>query len=175
MSRHVSTVRDPQQRLVAAKRRLANAPVQLADGFARLVRRSPPEGIERVMRTPVRRAVLDAIFWQMPQHFDRARAGGVNATVEWRITGRSDGGFDTYQVTVSDGRCRASRGAKLASPTVTITVDAAEFLKLATGNADPIQGYFKGHVKLAGDVMLAARLQQLFRIPTARPPRSQST
>jgi putative sterol carrier protein len=166
----MSTVRDPQQRLAAARRRLADAPVQLADGFARLIRRSPPEGIERVMRTPVRRPLLDAIFWQMPQHFDGTQAAGVDATVEWRITGRADGGVDVYQVTIADGRCRARRGSKLSSPRVTITVDAAEFLNLATGNSDPMQGYFKGRVKLAGDVMLAAKLQQLFRIPSGRAP-----
>jgi putative sterol carrier protein len=166
----MSSVRDPQQRLAAARRRLADAPVQLADGFARLIRRSSPDGIERVMRTPVRRAVLDAIFWQMPKHFDRRQAAGVEATIEWRITGRADGVVDTYQVTIADGQCRAKRGSELASPQVKITVDAAEFLRLATGNSDPMQGYFKGRIKLAGDLMLAAKLLQLFRIPSGHGP-----
>ena len=122
------------------------------------------------MRTPVRRPVLDAIFWQMPQHFDGKQASGVEATIEWRITGRADGGVDSYHVTIADGRCRARRGSNDATPQLTITIDAAEFLRLATGNSDPMQGYFKGRVKLSGDIMLAAKLQQLFRIPSgARP------
>ena len=162
----------PQQRLASTRRQLAAAPVQAADGLARLVRRTPPEGIERIMRTPVRRLVLDAIFWQLPQHFDRTHSSGVSATIEWRITGRSDGGVDTYQVTVADGSCRARRGAGDPSPRVTISLDAAEFLRLATGNSDPMQAYFKGRIKLAGDIMVAAKLLQLFRIPSARSPRT---
>ncbi len=48
---------------------------------------------------------------------------------------------------------------------MTITADAAEFVRLATGNSDPMNAYFKGRIKLAGDIMLAARLQALFRVP----------
>jgi putative sterol carrier protein len=158
---------DGQRPLAAAKRRLAGAPVQLADGFARLVDRSPPGGIERVMRTPVRRVVLDGIFWQMPQHFNRKQAVGMNATVEWRITGRPGGGADIYQLAIADGRCRVRRRSPDPSPRLTITIDAAEFLRVATGASDPMQGFFKGRIKLAGDIMLAAKLQQLFRIPSA--------
>lgn len=124
------------------------------------------------MRTPVRRLVLDAIFWQMPQHFDAKQAKDVKATIEWRITGRGDGGVDTYQVTVAHGGCHARRGAVDPSPRLTISLDAAEFLRLATGNSNPMQAYLKGRIKLAGDIMVAAKLLQLFRIPSARSQRA---
>jgi predicted lipid carrier protein YhbT len=159
--------RDGQHPLEAARRRFAEAPVQLAEGFARLVDRSPPGGIERVMRTPVRRVVLDGVFWQMPQHLNRRQAVGMNTTIEWRITGRPSGGADIYQLAIADGRCRVRRRSLNPSPRLTITLDAAEFLKIATGASDPMQGFFKGRIKLAGDIMLAAKLPQLFRIPSA--------
>ena len=63
------------------------------------------------------------------------------------------------------GRCRARRGEGARDPQLTITLDAAEFVRLATGNSDPMNAYFSGRVALAGDVMLAAKLQSLFRIP----------
>ena len=44
-------------------------------------------------------------------------------------------------------------------------MDAVEFLKLASGNLDPMQAYFKGRIELAGDIMVAAKLAQLFKLP----------
>jgi putative sterol carrier protein len=108
--------------------------------------------------------VLDGIFWQMPRHIDRRAAAAVDGTVRWRITG-STGDADVYELELSRDRCRARRGESDAEPRLTIALDAVEFVKLATGNSDPMQAYFKGRIKLAGDIMLAAKLQVLFRIP----------
>ena len=44
-------------------------------------------------------------------------------------------------------------------------MDAVEFLKLASGNLDPMQAYFKGRIELSGDIMVAAKLAQLFKMP----------
>ena len=44
-------------------------------------------------------------------------------------------------------------------------MDAVEFLKLASGNLDPMQAYFKGRIELAGDIMVAAKLAQMFKMP----------
>jgi alkyl sulfatase BDS1-like metallo-beta-lactamase superfamily hydrolase len=125
------------------------------------------------MRSPARRVVLDGIFWQMPQHFDRRRAAGMTSSIRWCITGRADGEPDIYQLEIGDGRCRVIRGSDAPDPRVTITVDGAEFLRLATGSSDPMKAYFSGRIKLAGDIMLAAKLMSLFRIP-APPPRTSA-
>lgn len=151
-----------------ARRVLASGPGQLADGFAQLVRNTPPRRLEQVMRTPVRRVVLEAIFWQMPRHFDSKAARGVKTAIRWRITGRADGGADVYQLEVENGACRVRRGDGSEEPRVTITLDAVEFVRLATANSNPMQAYFKGRIALEGDVMLAARLQSLFRVPGSR-------
>ncbi len=122
------------------------------------------------MRTPARRVVLESIFWQMPKHLDRERAARVQASVRWCITGRGDGGTDVYQLEIESGRCRITRGARSPDPRVTITVDGAEFLRLASGTSDPVQAYFKGRLSLAGDIMVAAKVASLFRIPSASKP-----
>jgi putative sterol carrier protein len=96
---------------------------------------------------------------------DRTAAKGLDATVRWRITGRGDGGADVWEMTIEDGRCRVHRGESNAEPRVTITAEAAEFLRLATGNSDPMRAYFSGRIKLAGDIMFATKLQTLFRVP----------
>ena len=43
-----------------------------------------------------------------------------------------------------DGRCSVSAAQGAAPPKLTITVDGAEFLRLATGNSDPVKAYFTG-------------------------------
>jgi putative sterol carrier protein len=51
------------------------------------------------------------------------------------------------------------------SAKVTITLAGAELVQLAAGTSDPMQAYFKRRIKLAGDIMLAAKLVRLFRVP----------
>jgi alkyl sulfatase BDS1-like metallo-beta-lactamase superfamily hydrolase len=123
------------------------------------------------MRSPARRVLLETIFWQMPRHIDPRTAKGMNCTIRWRITGRSDGEADVYDLEFTDGNCRVVRGPGDSPPKLTITVDGAEFLRLATGNSDPVKAYFTGRVALAGDVMVAAKASSLFRLPGVGPRR----
>jgi putative sterol carrier protein len=159
---------DAQSALAAIRRMVASAPAEFADGLASVVRGAPDERLEQLMRTPARRAILDGIFWQMPRHFDGNRAAGMRSSIRWRITGRPDGRADTYDLEIADGRCRAIREPTGTEPNVTITVAGAEFLRLATGSSDPMRAYFKGRIALSGNIMAAAKLVSLFRIPTSR-------
>lgn len=150
---------------MALRGTIAKVPAGFADGFARVVRSAPDSRLEQILRTPVRRAVLDGIFWQIPQHLDRQAAAGIDSTIRWRIISPANM-TDTYELALGEaGRCRVRRGESSAEPRLTITLGAVEFVKLVTGNSDPMQAYFKGRIKLGGDIMLAAKLQSLFRIP----------
>lgn len=156
----------PQRTVTTIRRTLAGAPTQVAEGFASAVRNAPKERLEKVMRSPARRVLLETIFWQMPRHIDPRTAKGMNCSIRWRITGRSDEA-DVYELEFIDGNCRVVRGTRDAPPKLTITLDGAEFLRLATGNSDPVQAYFTGRISLAGDVMVAAKMSSLFRLPGA--------
>jgi putative sterol carrier protein len=134
-------------------------------GLGRLVRKSAVDALEQLMHTPARRVVLGTIFWQMPRRFDRERAKGMNSSIQWRITGGHDGREDVYQLDIADGECRVTRNPDGPTPGVTITIDGADFVQVATGSSDPMKAYFSGRVGLAGDVMLAAKLRTLFRVP----------
>ena len=175
-ARHPSTVLvvsdfgfDPVRALEQIRRLAAGAPAQLADGVGRLVRDTPPARLEQIMRSPARRPLLDGIFWQMPRQLDAARAAGVSTAIRWRITGRADDGVDTYHLLVDDGRARTTREPH-PDPRLTITMDGVELLRIVSGNSDPMKAYFKGRVQLSGDIMAAAQVAQLFRMPGARRP-----
>jgi putative sterol carrier protein len=156
---------DPQRALEFVKQSVADAPAQLAEGFGRLMRDAPPERVEQVMRSPARKPILDAIFWQMPKQLDAKQAADVSTTIRWSITGRADGATDTYDLHLEGGRARTNRGIAGGDPRLTITMDGTEFLRLVSGNSDPMRAYFTGRIKLAGDIMVAAKLATLFRIP----------
>jgi putative sterol carrier protein len=160
---------DPQRALDQIKRLAADAPAQLADGLGRLVRDAPPERLEQLMRSPARRALLDGIFWQLPKQLDTEQAAGVTTAIRWCITGRADDAVDTYLLVVEKGTARTHRGTDGPDPKLTVTMDGVEFLRLVSGNSDPMAAYFKGRIQLAGDIMVAAQLAQLFRMPGAGP------
>ena len=161
---------DPQRALGQVRRLAAGAPAQLAEGFGRLVRDVPPERLEQAMRSPARRALLDGIFWQMPRQMDREAAAGITTAIQWNISGRADDGVDTYLLIIESGRARTARGATSPPPKLTITMDGVEFLRLISGNSDPMSAYFKGRIQLAGDIMVAATMAQLFRMPGGERP-----
>ncbi|MFZ0040140.1 MAG: SCP2 sterol-binding domain-containing protein [Solirubrobacteraceae bacterium] len=158
---------DPQRVMDQIKRMAADAPGQLTEGFGRMVRSAPPERLEQLMRSPARKPLLDAIFWQMPKQVDAAAAADVNTSIRWCITGRGDGGMDVYQLELEAGQARIIRGEDGPEPRLTITMDGVEFLRLVSGNSDPMQAYFKGRIQLAGDIMIAAQLAQIFKLPGA--------
>jgi alkyl sulfatase BDS1-like metallo-beta-lactamase superfamily hydrolase len=160
---------DPQRALNQIKQFAADAPAQVADGVGRLVRDASPERLEQLLRSPARKPLLDGIFWQMPKQLDQKQAADIRTSIRWCIAGRADGGVDTYQLELEGGRARTIRGTGGPDPRLTITIDGVEFLQLVSGNLDPMQAYFKGRIQLAGDIMVAAKLAQLFRLPGPGP------
>jgi hypothetical protein len=44
-------------------------------------------------------------------------------------------------------------------------MDGTELVRLISGNSDPMAAYFKGRIQLAGDIMVAAQLAQMFKMP----------
>jgi putative sterol carrier protein len=147
------------------RRRRRRRPGQLiADTFARYVARSSPERRERAMRGWKRPILTRRIFKAMEHEFDPKKGQGVEAVIHWEIGGRGDGGVDRWQVVIEDGRCRAARKLDRES-TVTIKLDGVQFLELVTGIASGPELFMNGKLKIEGDLMLAARLASLFRVP----------
>ena len=157
----------PSRALAALRGAAADLPARVTEQVAQLVRNTPTDRLEQLMGSPARRVVLEVIFRQMPRRLDRGRARGTEATIRWEITGGPGGGKDTYQVEIKDGDCRVRRDPDGSDPQVTLTLDGAEFLRIATGATDPTRAYFSGRVTVSGDVMAAAKLGTLFVRPGA--------
>jgi putative sterol carrier protein len=94
----------------------------------------------------------------MPKGFQPNNAGGVRAIYHFRLTG--DGG-GTWTVTVADRDCTVVKG-KVESPSATIRMSGADFIKLAQGKLDTTRAYNQGTIKISGDLNLAAKIQDIF-------------
>jgi putative sterol carrier protein len=135
--------------------------------FAKAVADTPEDQLMAGMADEqVRAIVLDGIFSQMADHFDGRKAGDTEAVIEWQILDKPGGGYDRYQVIVTGGTCSVEKDGGHAAR-VTFRLKPVDFLKLVTGNAAGPTMFLTGKLKVDGDVMFAAGVQGLFRIPTA--------
>lgn len=116
---------------------------------------------------PQRRIVLRFIFRVMERRLDQAKAQGLDAVVRWEIADRAGRGVDRWQVTIRDGRARASRTLD-SEPSLTIKLDGPTFLELVSGLASAPALFMSGQVILEGELLLAARLQSFFRVPRSQ-------
>ena len=132
--------------------------------FAALVRDASDEQLEQGFREN-RDVLLDEIFRRMPEQFDPERGGDAEAVIEWQIT-RPDGEPDRWQLTIRDGRCTCARGVE-ADPDVSYRVGPVDFVKLITGVEHGPKMFVFGRLRIRGNLMLAARMQSWFRMPTA--------
>jgi hypothetical protein len=112
-----------------------------------------------------RSRILGAIFARMPDYFDPAAAGDVDAIVEWRILGRPEGGHDTFHMVIRERLCSVSEGSH-PNPSVTISLGPVPFVRVVTGQENPIRLFTFGKLSVKGNLVLAAKVSKFFDIPS---------
>jgi putative sterol carrier protein len=135
--------------------------------FVKAIKETPDEQLAAGMDDPqVRDMVLEGIFSQWAEHFDGLKAGDTDAVLEWKIFDRPGGGYDRYQVVIANGTCNVEKDGE-HEPRVTFKLKPVDFLKLVSGNAAGPVMFMTGKLKIDGDLMFAAGVQSLFRMPGA--------
>jgi|SRR5579875_1577266 putative sterol carrier protein len=99
-------------------------------------------------------------FETMVTLFNPAAAGSMNKTLQWNVTGEEAG---KYALKVADGKCELIPGG-VEKPDITFTVADKDWLAIAEGKLDAMTAFTTGKLKLAGDMMLAMKVQQLFPV-----------
>ena len=97
---------------------------------------------------------------RMPGAFIPEKAVGVDAVIQFKFTGEEAG---DWNVTITDGKVDVARGTHPA-PKMTLTADSADYVKIITGELDGMQAFMQGKIKLAGDLNLAMKLMQMFKV-----------
>ncbi len=97
-------------------------------------------------------------FDAMAENFNADKAAGLKAVYQWDITG--DGG-GKWNADINDGAITVSEGEH-ASPNITITVTAQDWLDILNGKLDGQMAFMSGKLKVKGDMSLAMKLKTLF-------------
>ena len=132
--------------------------------FASMVKSASKEQLEALLAGDGRGKILDEIFGRFPAQFRADRAGSTIAVIHWNITGRPDGGTDSYELVIADGTCTLSPSPE-AEPKLAVTIGGVDFLQLISGSANPMMMFMTGKLKAKGDLGLAANLANLFDLP----------
>jgi putative sterol carrier protein len=98
-------------------------------------------------------------FTHIEEHIETSRLQGVNATLQFEISG-DDGG--DWCVTISEGSPQVTSG-KCEAGDLTLLASDEDWLKITSGEMSVQMAFVTGRLKLRGDMTLAMKLQGLFR------------
>ena len=132
--------------------------------FAQLVKSTPDSKIAEVMGSENRSKILDEVFDRMPTLFRADRAGATQAVIHWNITGGPGGATDSYETVIENGACTVTN-QPVREPKLAMTMDPVTFLKVVSGDGNPMMMFMTGKIKAKGDLSLAAQVAKLFDIP----------
>ncbi len=97
---------------------------------------------------------------RMPRAFKPEAAAGINATIQYHLTGREAG---DWIIDIHDGTINVQPGV-YPDPQVTLTADSQDYKDVILGRTNAMQSFMQGKLKLAGDLSLAMKLPNLFKM-----------
>ncbi|HLF02393.1 MAG TPA: SCP2 sterol-binding domain-containing protein [Anaerolineales bacterium] len=105
-------------------------------------------------------ASISDIIAGMPQHFLPAAAAGLNTTLQLDLSGEGGG---QWHLVIADQQLKINDGLA-ANPNMTLKMAAADYLAMINGEADAMQMFMAGKIKVGGDMSLALKMQSLFKL-----------
>ena len=104
---------------------------------------------------------VSELMQKMPGAFIPEKAQGVDAVIHFKFTGTEAG---EWNATIKDGKVDVAQGTPPKQPNMTLTADSNDYVKIFTGELDGMQAFMQGKIKLGGDLNLAMKLMQMFKI-----------
>ncbi len=101
------------------------------------------------------------IFDMMADAFKADEAKGISAVFQYNLSG-PDGG--DWNIVIKDQKCEIRKG-QAENPDTTMKLSGADFVKMITGELNPMMAFTVGKLKIEGDMMKAQTLAQLFKAP----------
>ena len=105
-----------------------------------------------VMAGGFRPIVMNEVVRRFPGFIDPTKADELEACIGFRVGGRQDGEVDRFTVDIVDGVCTVETSSPEGQRRdATITLEGVDFLKLVTGQLNPVRGVLTGALKVKGD------------------------
>ena len=103
-------------------------------------------------------ASVSKIFENMPDAFNAEKAGDLDATVQFDLTGEGGG---KWYVVVANGECVAMEGEE-ESPTATIRMEASDYAALIAGELNAMEAFMQQKIRVEGDLNTVMKFQTVF-------------
>ena len=98
------------------------------------------------------------IFAKIPENFNAEKAAGVNMTLVFSLSGANGG---DWTIKIADGNVDVNEG-KADSPSATINMDGDDYVKMMSGELNPMMAFMSGKVKVDGDLNSVMKMQSIF-------------
>ena len=102
-------------------------------------------------------ADLNTIFANLDQNFDADKAGDLELTIAFDLSG--EGGGQWY-ATIDNGKLETGEGA-VDNPSATLSMDADDFEAMSKGDLNPMMAFMSGKIKVDGDLNAVMKFQSL--------------
>jgi class 3 adenylate cyclase/tetratricopeptide (TPR) repeat protein len=130
------------------------------NAIARIVTGSSDDDIQRRLDSPIAQR---ALFTAMAQGFQPRMAFGFQGAISIGLhNSRTPLEVPTWWTLTVSGKRATVRRERSDSPAVTIETDVATFMRLFSGDLNPLSAWLSGRVAIEGDVTVGARLIELF-------------
>ncbi len=93
--------------------------------------------------------------------FQPEKATGVNAKIQFHITGNQGG---DWVATIQNQKLAVEPGTT-PNPNLTLGADTQDIFNVINGKLNPMAAFMQGKVQIKGDMGLAMRLLDLFKHP----------
>ena len=103
---------------------------------------------------------IEEMMNRMPKAFLPEKAGDVEAVIQYHLTGEEAG---DWIVRIGDGKCEVERG-ETDDATMTLFADSQDYKDVVTGRTNAMQAFMQGKLKLAGDLNLAMKFMNYFKM-----------
>lgn len=104
---------------------------------------------------------LNSLMQQAINAFQPEKAAGVNAKIQFHITG--DQGGD-WVASIQDQKLTVDKGT-VPNPNLTLAADTGDIFNMVNGRLNPMQAFMQGKVQVKGDMGLAMKLLDMFKHP----------
>ena len=102
-------------------------------------------------------ADLNTIFANLGQNFDASKAGDLDITVAFNLSGEGGG---QWFAKIADGKLDTGEGS-VDSPSATLSMDADDFAAMSKGDLNPMMAFMSGQIKVDGDLSAVMKFQSL--------------
>ena len=103
------------------------------------------------------------VFDQMAANVNPDAAKGMNATIQFNLSGDNGGQWYT---TIKDGKAEVAKGTA-SSPNMTLSMSAQDYVDMIMGKLNGQMAFMSGKLKISGDMGLAMKMQSLLKRPGA--------